>query len=81
MVIEPDDELHKRIRDWAKRKGLDLDALEVAACKLRRPKGFGKDRMFRSLSDPLILHAAFPNSQSVPMSRQEISHIPVAERM
>ena len=80
-MIEPDDELHKRIRDWAKRKGLDLDALEVAACKLRRPKGFGKDRMFRSLRDPLILHAAFSNCQSVPMPRQEISRFPAAESL
>ena len=61
-MIEPDDELRARIRAWAKEKCLDLDALEVAAYKLRGPK----NRMFRSLSDQNMLNSAFPSAHSMP---------------
>ena len=64
-MIEPDDELRARIHAWAKKKRLNLDALEVAACKLRDP-----NRMLRTLSDPEVLNAAFPASTSVPLTRQ-----------
>ena len=46
VVIEPDDELRARIHAWAREKRLDLDALEVAAYKLREPRS----KMLRTLS-------------------------------
>ncbi|CAK0783067.1 hypothetical protein CVIRNUC_006262 [Coccomyxa viridis] len=64
VVIEPDDDLRARIHAWAKKKHINLDALEVAAYKLRDP-----NRMLRTLSDPEILSAAFPAGTSVPLSR------------
>lgn len=62
VVIEPDDELRARIRAWAKEKRLDLDALEVAAYKLRGPK----NRMLGSLSDQNMLESAFPSAHTMP---------------
>ena len=64
-MIEPDDDLRARIHAWAKKKHINLDALEVAAYKLRDP-----NRMLRTLSDPEILSAAFPAGTSVPLSRR-----------
>ena len=69
-MIEPDDELRARIHAWAKTKCLNLDALEVAACKLRNP-----NRMLRTLSDPEVLNAAFPAGTSVPLTRR-VYHLP-----
>lgn len=69
-MIEPDDELRARIHAWAKKKRLNLDALEVAACKLRDP-----NRMLRTLSDPEVLNAAFPAGTSVPLTRR-VYHLP-----
>ncbi len=62
VVIEPDDELRTRIHAWAEGKRLDLDALEVAACKLREPRS----KMLRTLSNHDMFEAAFPSSQSLP---------------
>ncbi len=70
VVIEPDDDLRARIHAWAKKKHINLDALEVAAYKLRDP-----NRMLRTLSDPEILSAAFPAGTSVPLSRR-VYHLP-----
>lgn len=61
-MIEPDDELRGRIQAWAKKHCLDLDALEVAACKLNSPK----NNLPRTLSDPDFLSVAFPSSSSLP---------------
>ncbi|CAL5221044.1 g3167 [Coccomyxa viridis] len=62
VVIEPDDELRARIHAWAREKRLNLDALEVAAYKLREPRS----KMLRTLSDHDIFEAAFSSSQSLP---------------
>ena len=67
VVIEPDDELRARIHAWAREKRLDLDALEVAAYKLREPRS----KMLRTLSDNDMFEAAFPASRSLP--RQVLS--------
>ncbi len=66
-MIEPDDELRARIHAWAREKRLDLDALEVAAYKLREPRS----KMLRTLSDNDMFEAAFPASRSLP--RQVLS--------
>ena len=60
-MIEPDDDLRARIHSWAEMKRLDLDALEVAAYKLREPKS----KMLRTLSNQDMFEAAFPRSQSL----------------
>ena len=73
-MIEPDDDLRARIHAWAKKKHINLDALEVAAYKLRDP-----NRMLRTLSDPEILSAAFPAGTSVPLSRR-VCHLPTCRQ-
>ena len=62
VVIEPDDELRARIHAWAERNRLDMDALEVAAYKLREPK----NRMMRSLSHSTMIETSLSSSHSMP---------------
>ena len=70
-MIEPDDELRARIHAWAREKRLNLDALEVAAYKLREPRS----KMLRTLSDHDIFEAAFSSSQSLPRQALSINEL------
>ncbi len=64
-MIEPDDELRARIQAWAKKHCLDLDALEVAACKLLFTAQVNcvSNDFVRSLYESIMSAAYLPSSQ------------------
>ena len=42
IIVKPNNSLKDRIKEWARRQMLDLDAIEVAALKLRRQSVLGQ---------------------------------------
>jgi hypothetical protein len=51
VVIEPNNALRERIKEWARHQQLNMDVLEVAALKVRRRKPFLSRKVPRATSD------------------------------